>query len=304
MPTDRVPAVVFQWSDDEMRSDPGVDGVRRRPRRGELTDKVTESAGKLDQRAARARGSGAWLLVAMAWSLVASACAAGVVFRPWGLVPPWVVIPVWIGLAGWFWIGSRRFSVRRVTTDWAASLVGFSAVGVATLNAIWSPGLIWVLFWLGSVGLGIAALITGLARVWPSRERRHVRDLTIALGFCAVLFVVDVPLLGPLAELGTEARLRVMAERYEAEAEALFASPPPRSYSLTDPDVGRGEDGRPVVVAWIWSQGLAVQGSSGVAYDPEGQLDNGEKMSELTFNYVVPYECEPLFDDWHSCTFD
>jgi hypothetical protein len=245
-----------------------------------------------------ARGNAAWVAVALAGALLALACLFALALPPRGLVPVWVAVPVWVGFAAWIRFGRRRPSVHDCAVRWVGTILASFAVGTAVLDDIWSPAWLGVLIWLASDVLGIAALITGLARV-----RRRPAELAVVFGLCVLLFVVDVPWRQPLAELGIEARLHLVAQQYEDQAKELFASPPARSNRPTDPEVGRTDSGRPVLVAWIWNQGLAVGSSGGVAYDPDGHLDHGRIAGDLTFNYWVPYDCDHLFDDFYACTF-
>jgi hypothetical protein len=214
-----------------------------------------------------------------------------------------VVIGLVTGTAYWTARGLRRPAVQGRLARWPVATATSLLLAAALVLALLDSALM-ILLWLFLAFAVPAALVLALVRL-----RRHPVDSSLGLGLLvALVATVTFPGLQDLRDVGTTARLYVVAPHYRAVGDELLNLPAPGRFDTDgfyEPFIGSDPSGRPVAVGWIWRRGQVLGASTAIVYSPGWAATTTTRFEGIEFSAgrVLHGTCRPLIEEFSTCPF-
>lgn len=233
---------------------------------------------------------GGWLALTLWLAVLAPPSLSNVMPAAVAVSAAWAILLFLARRAAWW---------RELALRYAISTVGFSACYLLLASYFLDPMVddifLGLLFLLVVFGAALIAFVGGLIRI-------HAHRLDAVVALLSVLLFVLLLRADHTSwyDLGRRVRVSLVAERYEADARAVVANPPPPGQPTGDRIFFPAKSGSGGVVGWIWVHGIPAK-AAGIAYDPYG-LGRDGVVGAGEYDYGG-YPCRHIDGPWYWCRF-
>jgi hypothetical protein len=213
-----------------------------------------------------------------------------------------IVIGLVTGTTYWTTRGLRRPAVHGRLARWPLATATSVLLAMALVLSLLDSAFV-ILLWLFMPFAVLAALVLALVRL-----RRHHADSALVLGLLvALVATLSFPGVQRLGDVGTTARLYLVAPHYRAVGDELLNRPAPGRFATDgfyEPFIGSDSSGRPVAVGWIWRRGQLLSTSTAIVYG-RGRPATTTRLEGIEFSAarVLNGTCQPLIQDFFTCPF-